>query len=122
MPSRPLLVRVLAGVGPGPVPLHRKGPEGSSADTGLVPSPSAKNDPIGLCSAEPANADYKGMKNKHRHSSCPTCGTPGLLRVSLTMEDGAVSYWTCAECETSGWQRGDGMVSREAALAHIPRR
>lgn len=40
----------------------------------------------------------------------------------MTMEDGAVSYWTCAECETSGWQRGDGSVSREAALAHIPRR
>ena len=56
------------------------------------------------------------------HSTCPTCGTPGLLRVSLSMDDGAVSYWTCADCETSGWQRGEGIVTREAALAHLPRR
>jgi hypothetical protein len=62
------------------------------------------------------------MRNKRGHGSCPTCGAPGLLRVSLNMDDGAVSYWTCAECETSGWQRGDVSVARDSALAHIPRR
>lgn len=75
-----------------------------------------------LCREEAAGADYEGMRNKRGHKSCPTCGAPGLLRVSLNMEDGAVSYWTCAECETSGWQRGGGPVSRDAALANIPRR
>jgi hypothetical protein len=77
---------------------------------------------MGLCSAEPSGAEEQDMKNKRGHRSCPTCGAPGLLRVSLNMTDGAVSYWTCSECETSGWLRGDGSVSREAALAHIPRR
>lgn len=82
----------------------------------------AKDDPRGLCSEKAKNADTQGMKNKRGHASCPTCGAVGLLRVSLNMEDGAVSYWTCAECESSGWQRGDGAVSRERALSHIPRR
>jgi hypothetical protein len=62
------------------------------------------------------------MNHNRNHASCPTCGAPGLLRVNLNMEDGAVSYWTCAECETSGWKRGDGTVTRDAALAQIPRR
>jgi ribosomal protein L37AE/L43A len=62
------------------------------------------------------------MNNMRGHASCPTCGAHGLLRVSMNMEDGAVTYWTCADCETSGWQRADTIVSREAALARIPRR
>ena len=122
VPTRAVLVCILARSGSDEIPLHREGPDRHSPDSGVVPGTAAENDPIGLCRERASGADNEGMKHNRNHASCPTCGAPGLLRVSLNMEDGAVSYWTCAECETSGWKRGDGIVTRESALANIPRR
>jgi len=62
------------------------------------------------------------MNGTRTHTTCSSCGSPDLLSVSITMVDGPVGFWTCTMCEMTGWERGGSRVSRDAALAHIPRR
>lgn len=44
------------------------------------------------------------------------------MAVSISMADGPVDFWTCVLCETTGWERDGSQLSRDMALAHIPRR
>jgi formate dehydrogenase maturation protein FdhE len=61
-------------------------------------------------------------KTRGPKTSCTTCGSTDTLAVAISMEDGGVRFWTCAACETTGWERGGSAIRRDAALAHIPRR
>jgi transposase-like protein len=60
--------------------------------------------------------------NLTRAPKCIACGSDELLSVSITMADGPVDFWTCSSCESTSWERSGGRVSREAALANLPRR
>jgi hypothetical protein len=62
------------------------------------------------------------MNTTRVHAKCSACGSPSVLSVSITMADGPVGFWTCTMCEMTGWEREGARVSREAALANIPRR
>ena len=54
--------------------------------------------------------------------TCSSCTSDDLLTVSMTMQDGSVLFWTCAQCEATGWERDGSTLDRHAALANIPRR
>jgi hypothetical protein len=51
---------------------------------------------------------------------CSSCGSDELISVSL--QEGQVLFWTCAFCETTGWERAGASVSRDDIIALIPRR
>ena len=53
---------------------------------------------------------------------CSSCSSDDLLTVSLAMPDGDVLFWTCSQCESTGWDRDGAMLTRDSALANIPRR
>ena len=55
-------------------------------------------------------------------TKCTACGSHELLSVAMNMQDGDVRFWTCSECEATGWERDGAGVPREAALTSIPRR
>jgi hypothetical protein len=57
----------------------------------------------------------------HVGHRCPSC-TAEVLAVSIEMGDGQVLYRTCLTCELRWWEKDGMSVSREAALARIPRR
>ncbi|MGH2674595.1 MAG: hypothetical protein ACRDH1_04170, partial [Actinomycetota bacterium] len=55
-------------------------------------------------------------------TTCSTCGSAETMTVSISMEDGSVRFWTCTECEATGWRRDGSDIARDVALARIPRR
>lgn len=57
-----------------------------------------------------------------RQTSCSTCGSTDTISVGMEMADGAVRYWTCTDCEATGWQRDGANIDRDVALANVPRR
>jgi hypothetical protein len=57
-----------------------------------------------------------------RQTTCSTCGSNDTISVGMEMADGAVRFWTCAECEATGWQRDGAEIDRRVALANVPRR
>ena len=62
------------------------------------------------------------MNTRTHASKCTACGSHELLSVGMNMEDGAVMFWTCSNCEKTGWERNGAGISRDAALSNIPRR
>jgi transcription elongation factor Elf1 len=53
-------------------------------------------------------------------TACSTCGSESLISVSL--QESQVLFWTCAICETTGWERAGTSVSRDDVISLIPRR
>ena len=62
------------------------------------------------------------MNTRTHARGCTACGSHELLTVGMQMEDGAVTFWTCSQCEKTGWERNGTVVNRAAALTNIPRR
>jgi hypothetical protein len=38
------------------------------------------------------------------------------------MADGPIQFWTCTTCEATSWEREGTRLTRDTALAHLPRR
>ena len=62
------------------------------------------------------------MKRSPRRTTCSTCGSSDTFSVGMEMADGAVRFWSCTECEATGWQRDGATIDRTVALANVPRR
>jgi transposase-like protein len=62
------------------------------------------------------------MRSPMEAVHCPDCGSDNLITIAMSMGEGRVLYRTCSPCEAKWWEKDGSRISRDNALAGVPRR